>query len=358
MHQRHMTTRVNVAHSVALDAQNNALVGVVLGYHRIAGRQLDPWGLRVSADRFAEQLGRLRELGNPTSLPEFVASPRSCEVQPMPSVVVTFDDGYVDNLAHALPILKAFDIPATLFICSGYIGRPYFWWEAVEHIFLRPNSLPRRLTLNLLSGARTLDLDAAAEYSVQQNDLDRRSCRWRGEPGSRVRVFHDVYDALWSENNEARLAIVDEIVRWAGLGERFADSRPMTADEVRIVGDESLITIGAHSVNHIPLDSKPAALQESEILGSRRQLETILDRPVQHFAYPHGKYCSETVRTLDTLGFRSACTTEEKPVTSATNPLLLPRLAVGNWTGDEFADRLRKVLGDAKRAASRVVDNR
>jgi peptidoglycan/xylan/chitin deacetylase (PgdA/CDA1 family) len=353
-----MSTRVNVARSIAFDAHDSAWVGVVLGYHRIAGRELDPWGLRVSADRFAEQLERIRELGNPTALPDFVGSLHSRDVQPMPSVVVTFDDGYVDNLTHALPILKAFDIPATLFICSGYIGRPYFWWEALEHIFLRPNSLPRKLTLNLPKGPRTLDLGGGAAYSAQQYELDRRSCRWRGEPGSRVRVFHDVYDVLWSEHHEARLAVVDEIVRWAGLGECFEASRPMTADEVRLAGGERLITIGAHSVNHIPLDAKPAALLESEILGSRRQLETILDRPVQHFAYPHGKYCSETVGTLDTLGFRSACTTEEKPVTSVTNPLLLPRLAVGNWTGAEFSERLRKVLGDAKKAGSSVVDSR
>ena len=58
-------------------------------------------------------------------------------------IVVTFDDGYADNLWNAKPLLNML-IPATMFVLSGYlVNRRSYWWDELDHLLLRPNTLPR-----------------------------------------------------------------------------------------------------------------------------------------------------------------------------------------------------------------------
>lgn len=325
--------------------RNNLACGIILHYHRIAHSQLDPWGLRVSPENFEEQLSFLREFGQPISLPNFVASYQT-GTAPKRSIVITFDDGYVDNYSGALPLLKKFDVPATFFISTGYTGEDYFWWEALEHVFLRPNHLPAELILKLNRGSKKWGLDSAAYYSREQYESDCIKCRWKGETGSRIRLYHEVYEALWSLGHAERLMQLKEIIMWARIDPHsFADSRPMTVEEIKSLGDEKLITIGAHSVNHLPLDGKGKRVQEAEILDSQRFLRKVTNKAVVTFAYPHGKFDSQSVGILTKSCFICACSTQEKMVDSDTTPFLLPRFAVQNWRGDVMTKKLEQWLG-------------
>ena len=110
------------------------LPGIILSYHRIADAEFDPWGMRVAPRMFEQQLSVVRDFGDPMPLRDYVAC-RGSGGRSRPAIVITFDDGYVDNLTAALPALKDFQIPATIFVSTGYTGNPYFWWEALEHVF-------------------------------------------------------------------------------------------------------------------------------------------------------------------------------------------------------------------------------
>ena len=120
--------------------------GVILSFHRVAAAEFDPWGLRVTPDRFAAQMAVLSRFGEPMSLPHFVESRRRGRT-PDRAIVVTFDDGYIDNYTVGLETLRRFRIPATVFVSTGYTGRPYFWWEVLEQVFLRPGRLPEHLSV-------------------------------------------------------------------------------------------------------------------------------------------------------------------------------------------------------------------
>ena len=311
-----------------------------MSYHRVAKPELDPWGLRVSPENFVEQISLLRQFGNPISLPGFTASYQS-GAAPENAIVITFDDGYLDNLTQALPSLSKFAMPATVFVSTAYTGQSYFWWEALEHVFLRPNRLPKFLDLQLDNGPARWELGDAAYYTDDQYEEDCLSHKWRGVPGSRIRVYHEVYDVLWSLNHALRLQLVNSIVLWAGLDmNSFSDSRPMDIGEIQELASQSLISIGAHSVNHLPLDEKPATIQESEILESRQALEQMLKQPVTSFAYPHGKFNDETVSILKSNRFHCACTTRESGVERSSDPMLLPRYTVRDWTKEQFREKL------------------
>ena len=109
---------------------------LILLYHRIANEPIDPWANVVSPSRFEEQLQVVRRTRHPLGLMEFV---RNLIAGALPSnaVALTFDDGYVDNLVSAKPRLAAADVPATVFLATGYIDRPEgFWWDELARLIL------------------------------------------------------------------------------------------------------------------------------------------------------------------------------------------------------------------------------
>ena len=114
---------------------------LILMYHRIADEILDPWALAVSPVHFEEQLSVLRRTRHPFPLTEFAAGLVSGTLPN--SVALTFDDGYVDNLEFAKPRLVAADVPATVFLITGYIDNlEPFWWDTVAALILSEKTLP------------------------------------------------------------------------------------------------------------------------------------------------------------------------------------------------------------------------
>jgi peptidoglycan/xylan/chitin deacetylase (PgdA/CDA1 family) len=103
---------------------------LILGYHRVADVDKDPLHLFVSLENFAEQMEVIRQIACPISMQGLVSRFQDGD-HPRNAVAVTFDDGYADILYQALPILARYDIPATIFLATGYLGRK-FWWDESE----------------------------------------------------------------------------------------------------------------------------------------------------------------------------------------------------------------------------------
>src|SRR5262249_25579486 len=136
--------------------------GLILLYHRVAEVQSDPWLLSVTPGHFAEQLTVLRKLGRPTRLRHLAQSLREGTRLYRP-LVITFDDGYADNLYKAKPLLERYEIPATVFLTAGYLGQDReFWWDELERLLLQAETLPRALSLNINGRTYHWDLGDAA----------------------------------------------------------------------------------------------------------------------------------------------------------------------------------------------------
>ncbi len=95
----------------------------ILLYHRVATVKEDPHLLCVSPENFRAQIKFLKENFKIIPLVKLVQDVREGKVEKN-SIVITFDDGYVDNLYNALPILEEFKVPATIFLTTGYICPP------------------------------------------------------------------------------------------------------------------------------------------------------------------------------------------------------------------------------------------
>ena len=97
---------------------------LILCYHRVAEGIEDPFYLCVRPDNFAAHLEELSRAREPSTLADVSVPSRR------PRVVVTFDDGYRDNLTTALPIAESLGVPITVFVTSGILAnRNGFWWD-------------------------------------------------------------------------------------------------------------------------------------------------------------------------------------------------------------------------------------
>ncbi|NJM08921.1 polysaccharide deacetylase family protein [Candidatus Gracilibacteria bacterium] len=110
----------------------------ILMYHYIreVDEDADPIGYRLSVrpDRFEEQLQWLRAEGyTALRMSDLFACLRGQRACPPRPVALTFDDGYEDQALNALPLLERYQIPATFYIVSGFVGKPgYMSWQQLE----------------------------------------------------------------------------------------------------------------------------------------------------------------------------------------------------------------------------------
>lgn len=118
-----------VRSAVSDDTWRRLTTGVlVLMYHAFARPGERPSRYVVPARQFARQMSWLRRRGyHVLPLREFVECRRRFQLPPPASVVLTIDDGYADVRDVALPELQRHQLPATLFVVSGSVGRANGW---------------------------------------------------------------------------------------------------------------------------------------------------------------------------------------------------------------------------------------
>jgi peptidoglycan/xylan/chitin deacetylase (PgdA/CDA1 family) len=267
---------------------------------------------------------------------------------PDKSVVVTFDDGYADNLYNAKPLLERYDIPATAFITSGYIGhKREFWWDELEKLFLLAGMLPEILRLNINGRTHQWELGKAAYYS---EDAYRHYRFWnvleKNDPNVRQRIYRSLCQLLRSLSHSEQRKVLDELLAWAGVEPIVRPThRSLSSDEeVYRMVKEGLVEVGDHTVNHPVLSILSKVAQQEEIQRSKTRLEEILGHTVTSFSYPYGTrsdYTLETVGLVRKAGFACACSNFPEIIWRFTDRFQLPRFLVRNWDGNEFFHHLQ-----------------
>jgi len=317
---------------------------LILMYHRVAVAQSDPWSLCVTAPRFAEQLAVLQEQARPLRLQQLTKALQE-GTTPNRSVVVTFDDGYADNLHTAKPLLEQSGIPATVFITTGPLDREgAFWWDELERVLLYPGTLPAGLSLRINAGAHQWELGESAHYDEAAFRQHRDWRAWQPAPTLRHSIYLAVWRLLRPLPEGRRRTVLDELLSWAGAGPA-GGPLPGTLSPREVVGlaQGELVEIGAHTVTHPMLAALPADSQRDEICRSKASLEAILGHPITSFSYPYGSrdnYTTETASLVREAGFARACSTLASAVGRDPHRFQLPRIQVEDWNGEEFARRL------------------
>ena len=306
-------------------------VAAVLMYHRVDEVEHDVWGLAVHPSRFVQHLDVVRSRYRPARL-SGLAEDLARGAIASRTVVVTFDDGYRDNLEVAKPLLVRYEVPATVFVATACLtGSQSFWWDDLVEICFAGDALPEWGEVVVTDGQVEWNLSKLVGLGVPADSQTAREA-----------VCRALREQLLTQSNIAIHELVHDLRRLARL--RPATGTLMDADEVVRLQDDGLVDVGAHTVNHSSLPTLTRDEKLDEIGRSKVELEQLLGRPVKAFSYPYGDVDAETVECVRETGFTCAVTVAEQPVVRWSDSLELPRLYVGDWTADEFTDRLDRFL--------------
>lgn len=297
-------------------------VGVlILMYHRIVDIDASPYHGIVSPNHFTQHMEYVKKNFTPIRLihiPDLIRT----KSLPRRGVVITFDDGYADNYYNAVPILMRFGIPATIFVTSGYVGsRHEYWWDELERIFIAPEVLSLKIPIEISGKLVELNL---LESSIEQRYMY-------------LRAFHSFIKPLPSKHRDS---ILRALVESNSLGEDGRELyRPMNISEIKQLSQSKLIDIGAHTITHPTLSALSTQEQEEEIIGSKKLLESITDKPVTTFAYPYGStkdFTEVAVDIVRSTGFNVAVSTVSGVVDLNGDLFSLPRVWIGDWDINTF----------------------
>lgn len=313
--------------------------GAVLMYHRVGHVRFDPWDLCVTPARFDEQMACIAAHRAGRPLDAFRDS------APLDTggraIAVTFDDGYADNLLHALPALERHDVPATIFIVTERIGcGREFWWDGLTRAIFTPDRLPARLDLRIGDLILTADVppdgagDDAADMAFRADLSDPET--------PRQKLYIDIWTRLFPLAPEIQDAAVEAILAWAGTPEPVDPaSLPLTRDQLGELARHPLITLGNHTGNHQPLDRVSVALAREEIDIGQSRLEAMTGIRAQTFSFPYGKLAPSAIGAVKASGAALACTSIDGIVTPLTARYRLPRIQIMDQSGADFLHRLR-----------------
>ena len=227
-------------------------------------------------------------------------------------VVITFDDGYLDNYEHAYPILAERRIPFAVYLASKFPERQMpTWWYALEDMVLAKDEISFRHdgtdhTFPCLSAT-----DMEATFS---------------------KLHHLVMSAEDRETYDRLLELL--FIDWDGEICSCKQALPMSWEQVAELAQDDLVEIGAHTMSHAPLTCQSDLDSRNEILQSKLDLEARIGSPVIHFAYPYGMHGGRE-REIVGAGFQTAVTTWPGNLHHAHASSLeaLPRIAI---TDDTF----------------------
>ena len=281
----------------------------ILRYHAVCGPEGHDYAspeICVSPDAFEAHVRYLTANYRVLPLGDAVAALRTGQSLPPNSVVLTFDDGYADNLAAA-DTLARYGATATFYLTAGCLagGQP-FWPAEIRYLLAAIPESP--IVLTSVGDPLTIALETEG---------DRRSAI-----GRLTRLFK-------SRTVDERERLRDELRR-AARHPRLPDIM-LTWDHVRRMHQMGM-TIGAHTVTHPNLPSAGIEIASAEIHGSRARLEEEIGAPVTMFSYPNGGaeryFTPELQGVVREAGFACATTSRNGFAGRASNLYALERVQV------------------------------
>lgn len=291
----------------------------ILMYHRVVtdvelSSQFIQPGMYVTSETFDRQIRFLREHFDILPMNDLLSMWREKTWdENRRYCVITFDDGWLDNYVHAFPVLRRYDVPATIFLPTGIIGTTmWFWPEQLgwlsQRFALLSSKRRAEILASLRAGGSWLNGIARAMETRQSDDLIE-CCK----AASHERIG-ELVSRLAGEM-EARLPDQRLVMNWGEVGEMSA----------------AKISFGSHSVAHKILTTVSEAELHEEVYGSLEALQKRNLNGAPVFCYPNGTYSPTVIRCVESAGYCAATTTESGWEDRDTSQLFrLKRIEVHN----------------------------
>lgn len=215
------------------------------------------------------------------------------------SMVLTFDDGYRNNITHALPILRRYNAPATFFVPTGFLDNPKpFWCDRLDYALQQAQVDGREVSI----GSFAMRLDGTSRDALRESykRFRRTAKQEKMSDHEFLQDMEQLSVQLEAESGRA-LADIQADDDWSAI---------MTWEQIREVSVDG-VTIGSHTVDHIRLGLVDTESARDQLERSKRDIEEHTGKPCLSLCYPNGSFSEETVNIARECGYLCVVTTEE-----------------------------------------------
>lgn len=225
-------------------------------------------------------------------------------------IVLTFDDGYANNLYIVEPILNKYNLPFTVFISTEHVTTGQFFPTSVNRIIMKGAGLK-----NINIPSQNIDFNIENEDDVN-NAINTISNLLKTLSLKQVReITNDLINNVSKE-------------KWLELQKTYKSVRPMNWDEVIELSNKKNVTIGSHCMWHICCHSnhsKEVVKQQIEL--SKQQIEKKINKECKYFAYPNGDFTDYSNKIVS-VNFSMGFSTKINKINAKNNLSVIPRLSV------------------------------
>jgi len=282
----------------------------ILFYHRLCDGSNDPHQLpHLDIREFSIQMCHIKKWYNVISMDEMASRLGGENRFTSPSIVITIDDGYQNNYSLAYPVLKKLNMPAIIYLTTGFIGtNNALWVDDLADILL--STKLKSFCFPELFGDEILDI----------------STRRR-----KMETLTKLYEEMVRLEQHKKILIMQKLANVLGRNEVRRDNterKMLTWNEVMEM-NENNISFGAHTVSHPTLSKMEPGEAEQEIFESKMEIETRIGSKVRHFAIPNGKkedFNEELKRYCKEIGLKTVASTEPGVVSAQSDPYFLKRI--------------------------------
>jgi peptidoglycan/xylan/chitin deacetylase (PgdA/CDA1 family) len=293
--------------STLFTAVHPAPGAMILMYHSVswdsARDGLDP-NSTIDVRLFDAQMRFLARRRRVVTVSRLVEQIEAGRPVPAGTVAITFDDGYRDLLDTALPILARHDLPATLYLATGYVERGENQW--IDQLYWMFKHRTRNVLWTRQPVPRTWVLTRADQLRA---------------------AYRALHAPLLTALPQRRSTLLAEVAQQLRPRER-PPRQTLTWPEVKTaLMRHRKLEIGVHSREHLDLSSCPDQTARDEVSASVADVEQQLGLRPRALSYPYGRFSAAAAEQAARLGLRSAAvTTPAHPVRPGTDPYALPRL--------------------------------
>jgi peptidoglycan/xylan/chitin deacetylase (PgdA/CDA1 family) len=250
--------------------------GVRIGNRRINGRHVTAW-------HFEKQLEYFKRNFAIVPLDELCAMKARGISPERRTIALTFDDGYLNNLTVALPILEKHKIPATFFVCTaGITDRQYA--HPTDRVDL----------IRMFSTSSLLQIGDESFY--------RRGHVMVGQKSSK-HAYHYLINELsyadWLRMNDSLAAQLDEKI----IVQNSEVYHLMSDQDMKDLANNDLVGIGSHAHHHVNFRTLSSEETQFQLLASRNLLEAYR-KPVDAIAFPYGYFNPTSIELAKETGYR------------------------------------------------------
>jgi peptidoglycan/xylan/chitin deacetylase (PgdA/CDA1 family) len=274
-------------------------------YHRIINEQSNYFfdhGLYTTSYSFENHIQDLKNNFHFVSLQELFENTH----HQSNLCAITFDDGWLDTYQLAFPILKKYNVPATVFIPVNYIGTDHkFWFQNFWDI---ANSAAKDGHLSEFTNYLSSFLTSCNPSLGYEKNLERLLPLLKSIPADYLENFFiDAQNKFSTSTTKERT-----IMNWKEVAEM----------------EQNGISFGSHGLNHYILPGLSTEQKRKEIYESFDRLIKVIRNFSPYFCYPNGDWDNESLELVKSAGYAGAVTTRLGTITLSRNPFLINRIGL------------------------------